>query len=128
MKGKKVRVALAQFEAVLGDVAQNLQNGISLVEQAAAGNADVIVFPELCFTGYQLQLLGKQVHSLSDAWNAEIERTLKKAAQTANLNIITGLCEKIGSTYYNTACLYNRQGERLSQKEFCLRRGTGLFL
>ncbi len=112
MKGKKVRVALAQFEAVLGDVAQNLQNGISLVEQAAAGNADVIVFPELCFTGYQLQLLGKQVHSLSDAWNAEIERTLKKAAQTANLNIITGLCEKIGSTYYNTACLYNRQGER----------------
>ena len=33
MKGKKVRVALAQFEAVLGDVAQNLQNGISLVEQ-----------------------------------------------------------------------------------------------
>lgn len=112
MRAKKVRVALAQFTAVLGDVAQNLQNGVSLVKEAAAEHADIIVFPELCFTGYQLQMLGERVHSLSDQWNGEIEDTLKNAARDANLNIITGLCENINGTYYNTACLYNRQGER----------------
>ena len=112
MRRGTVRVALAQFEAALGDVTRNLENGVSLVKQAAAEKADIIVFPELCFTGYQMQMLGEQVHSLSDQWNDTIERTLKGAARAANMNIITGLCEKIDGTYYNTACLYNRQGER----------------
>ncbi len=59
MRAGKVRVALAQFKAVLGDVTQNLENGVSLVRQAAAEKADIIVFPELCFTGYQMQMLGE---------------------------------------------------------------------
>lgn len=112
MAARKVRVALAQFGARLGDVSYNLRNCVSLVKQAAERQADIIVFPELCFTGYQLQILGDEVHRLSDAWYEEIDRTLKEASKAGNIHIVAGLCENADGVYYNAAYLYNRQGER----------------
>lgn len=52
-----MRVALAQADCLLGDVEKNLAMAESLVKDAAEGEADLVVFPELAVHGYALGLL-----------------------------------------------------------------------
>ena len=56
-----VVVALAQLAPRLGDVAANLDRHLELVDEAAAGGAALIVFPELSLTGYFLKDLVPEV-------------------------------------------------------------------
>jgi predicted amidohydrolase len=54
-------LALAQIAPVLGDLAQNLAlHEVKIAESKAAG-ADLVMFPELSLTGYQLQDLAPEV-------------------------------------------------------------------
>ena len=54
-------LALAQIAPVLGDLAQNLAlHEVKIAEGKAAG-ADLVMFPELSLTGYQLQDLAPEV-------------------------------------------------------------------
>jgi predicted amidohydrolase len=54
-------LALAQIAPVLGDLAQNLAlHEVKIAESKAAG-ADLVIFPELSLTGYQLQDLAPEV-------------------------------------------------------------------
>jgi len=57
----KFTIALAQINTRLGDVQANLEKHINIVEQARAGGADLLVFPELSLTGYVLQDLATTV-------------------------------------------------------------------
>lgn len=56
-----MRVALAQTDCLLGDVEKNLRTAEGQVTEAAANNADLVVFPELALHGYALGLLDDDV-------------------------------------------------------------------
>jgi NAD+ synthase (glutamine-hydrolysing) len=64
----KLTLALAQISTRLGDVETNLKKHLSLVAEAHAKGADLLVFPELSLTGYVLQDLASVVahHPASD--------------------------------------------------------------
>jgi predicted amidohydrolase len=49
---KNIRVASVQFQHSPGDKAVNLEKIKTFVEQAAARRVELIVFPEMCITGY----------------------------------------------------------------------------
>lgn len=49
-----MRVALAQIESVLGDVAENTRRVGEALGRARAERADLVVFPELTLSGYAL--------------------------------------------------------------------------
>jgi predicted amidohydrolase len=49
-------IAVAQTTPVRGDVAANIDQHLRLVQLAADGQAQVVVFPELSLTGYELDL------------------------------------------------------------------------
>jgi len=51
----KIRIALAQCNTKLGDVLANLKRHITIIEDAKAQDADIVIFPELSLTGYALQ-------------------------------------------------------------------------
>jgi NAD+ synthase (glutamine-hydrolysing) len=51
----EVAVALAQMTPRLGDVRANVESHLQLIAEAAAGRADLVVFPELSLTGYFLK-------------------------------------------------------------------------
>ena len=50
----KIKIALAQFNTVLGDVNANLHKHLDLIEEARQEGADLVIFPELSLTGYAL--------------------------------------------------------------------------
>jgi NAD+ synthase (glutamine-hydrolysing) len=47
-----VRIALAQFDAVVGDLTGNVEKMKRLWAEATAGGADLVAFPELAICGY----------------------------------------------------------------------------
>lgn len=47
-----LKVATVQFEPVPSDKHQNFHKIQTFVENAAASNVDLLVFPEMCITGY----------------------------------------------------------------------------
>src|SRR5262249_46703185 len=47
-----MRLALAQINSVVGDIDGNAAKVVEWLEQARTANADVVLFPELCVTGY----------------------------------------------------------------------------
>jgi NAD+ synthase (glutamine-hydrolysing) len=49
------RIALAQMDPVLGDLAGNVERHVALAERARAAGADLVVFPELSLTGYSIR-------------------------------------------------------------------------
>ena len=56
-----IRVALAQVAPRLGALDDNLERHHALISEARAGEADLVVFPELGLTGYLLQDLNAEV-------------------------------------------------------------------
>lgn len=51
-----MRVAIAQIEAIKGNVEENIENHLKWIKQAIQNNADMLVFPELSVTGYEPDL------------------------------------------------------------------------
>lgn len=91
-----------------GDIASNL----AIIEQTAAGarqlQVDVIVFPELFVTGYNID---KQAVMLAQPLDGDIIRRLKFIAQTHQVAIITGFPERAGQQVYNAAVAIDKQGQ-----------------
>lgn len=52
MKGKQVRLALAQINTVVGDIDGNVQKILEHIARARLQGAEIVVFPELAVTGY----------------------------------------------------------------------------
>ncbi|MFI5199054.1 MAG: nitrilase-related carbon-nitrogen hydrolase, partial [Candidatus Limnocylindrales bacterium] len=72
-----LRIALAQLAPRLGLLEQVVVAGEVLLEQARAGGAGLVVFPELGLTGYLLQDLASEV-----ALRLDDPRLLELAAAT----------------------------------------------
>ena len=63
----RIKVGLAQIYPKLGDLAYNLQVHLDYVRQAREQKVDLLVFPELSLTGYQVQDLVSEVAIETDA-------------------------------------------------------------
>ena len=84
-----IRVALAQIAPSLGQLDRNLTTHHELLEQARSGGADLVVFPELGLTGYQLQDLAAEVSMrLDDPRLAEL------TAATDGLSAVVSFVEE----------------------------------
>jgi len=58
-----VTISLAQIPIVRGDLYGNIEIHIKMIEKSSYCNADVVVFPELSLTGYELDLAGELAFS-----------------------------------------------------------------
>jgi NAD+ synthase (glutamine-hydrolysing) len=85
----RCRVALAQLAPALGRLDANLEAHLEALGRARAGGADLVVFPELGLTGYQLQDLSAEV-----AMRADDPRLAALVAETRNLSAIVSFVEE----------------------------------
>ena len=83
------RIALAQIAPRLGALDENLVRHHELLDEARAKGADLVVFPELGLTGYQLQDLAAEV-----AMRLDDPRLARLAAATRGLSAIVSFVEE----------------------------------
>jgi predicted amidohydrolase len=86
---KPLRVALAQMEPSLGALSDNIARHREILVEARSGGADLVVFPELGLTGYQLQDLAAEV-----AMRADDARLLGLAAETTGMSAVVSFVEE----------------------------------
>ncbi|WP_180834118.1 carbon-nitrogen hydrolase family protein, partial [Vibrio parahaemolyticus] len=58
-----VTISLAQIPIVRGDLCGNIENHIKMIKKSSSYKADVVVFPELSLTGYELDLVAELAFS-----------------------------------------------------------------
>jgi len=85
----RLRIALAQIAPRLGALDANLDRHRALLEEARAKAADLIVFPELGLTGYQLQDLAAEV-----AMRLDDPRLANLAVATRGLSAVISFVEE----------------------------------
>jgi NAD+ synthase (glutamine-hydrolysing) len=91
-----LRLALAQINSVVGDLAGNKQRILERLDEAKQQNADVVLFPELIVTGYPPEDL-----LLRPGFVSAAERTLEEIARSCR-----GIAALIGTPHFDRD-LYN---------------------
>src|ERR1700733_13637281 len=95
----RFRIALAQFNPIMGDISGNLRKARAARAEAAAAKADLIMFPELYIVGYPPEDLVLKPALQEDAREA-IEKFAKDTADN-------GPAVLIGSPWVQDDKLYN---------------------
>jgi predicted amidohydrolase len=101
-----IRVALAQIAPALGQLDANLARHHESLEAARATGADLVVFPELGLTGYQLQDLAAEV-----ALRLDDRRLADLAAATTGLSAVVSLVEESADHRLFIAAVLLEDGE-----------------
>jgi NAD+ synthetase len=96
----RIRVAVAQFNAHVGDLAGNASRILEFAARARDGGADVILTPELALSGYPPEDLLMR----PDFYRACAEQ-LDAVARAAPLPIVVGYPEESAGRRYNAASL-----------------------
>lgn len=84
-----MRVAVAQIEAVEGNIEENLENHLKWIKQAIQNNADMIVFPELSLTGYEPNLAESLASSQDDTRLNEMQNLSDRNGITIGVGLPT---------------------------------------
>ena len=101
-----MRIALGQFNAVVGDLAGNTEKMRGIYGQALQAGADLVVFPELAVCGYPPEDLLYKEHFLKDCRSA-VE---KLAAECTEKTVVVGFAESHRGKSYNSAAVIENGG------------------
>ncbi len=104
-----MRIALGQFNTVVGDLSGNVEKAQAMWAQAARVGADLVVFPELALCGYPPEDLVYKNHFVEDNRVAAEELAQGCPEKT----VVIGLVERSGGRLYNAAAVL--QGGRIVQ-------------
>jgi predicted amidohydrolase len=104
-----VRVATVQFKPVFKDVKANLQIMNGLAKEAKQGGAELIVFPELCTTGYsfmseeEARPFGEPL--MTEKGPSPSFEHMRELAQLVDAALVWGLVEAAQGVLYNAQCI-----------------------
>lgn len=106
----KLTVGLAQIHPKLGSMDDNIKTHLQYIEQAAAQNVQLLIFPELSLTGYVLQDLISEVATTADSPQLA---PLREASDQYEMDIIVGFVDIDARGRYYIAAAYYSRGEVL---------------
>ena len=107
-----MKIALAQIDCDIDDVAANCEKFSAYCQRAAESKCDLVVFPEMSDTGYQLE----RVAQTASSWpEGRPFQTLQAAAREHKTHIIAGLSERVGNQIYNSLAVLGPSGDLLQR-------------
>ena len=107
-----MHLAMGQAPVVLGDIEKNLEIMEEIICEAqkdSKKNIDLIVFPELFITGYNLRDNYNDV-SEKIPGKGKAQSGMCRLAKEYNIHIVTGIVEKAGKSLFNSAILIGPNG------------------
>lgn len=107
-----LKFALLQMDIAFGDPEANYTKVNQLVAEAAKGQPDVIVLPELWTTGYDLERLD----TIADSNGERTRSFFSELAKKYNVTIVGGSVAVVrGKDVFNTLVVFNREGELIKE-------------
>lgn len=103
-----LKVGLAQTYPKLGDVPANLNTHLYYIERAVQQNADLIVFPELSLTGYQVMDMVPELAIRADANDPVFAQFLEASRQ---IDLMFGFVQEDERNRFYIAAAYLAAGE-----------------
>ena len=121
------RIALVQAEPVMFDKAASLKKALGYIDEAAAHEAELIVFPELFIPGYPIGMnfgfsVGKRTASGREDWKKYYDASifageeefeeLSEAAKKTGAYLSVGFSERdaVNGTLYNSNVIFEPDG------------------
>ena len=115
-----MRITLAQSIIIPGKPANNLLNALPMISQASDDTSDLILFPELWTSGYDLQ--GKDIAIIARE-NQECMPELIKISREKRITIAGSMILREGSNFYNAfTIIYPDGSEPLTYQKIHLFR------
>lgn len=96
-----MKVGFIQFSPIFGEKEKNIEKSVELINKGA--EADLLVLPELCNTGYLFIDINELKRLGEESPNGPTLKAWRKAAEETNAYIIAGFCEKKDNSFYNSA-------------------------
>lgn len=124
------KIALAQFDSKINDVYENNIKMVRMIREASSKGADIIAFPELFSTGYNLDIIGDTIKDMAATEDGDTIMLAKSEASIGNIYVIAPIAYSDGEKTYNSAVIIDSNGELLNvyhknnlwdkeQKYFC---------
>jgi predicted amidohydrolase len=102
-----MKIAIYQGAGKPARVNENLEIIHDKALRAAEKGADLIIFPELFLSGYNI---GKTVQELAEPAGGPAAQKAARIARQANIAILYGYPERLNADVYNSALLIDRNG------------------
>lgn len=99
----RVNIGLAQIYPKLGDVQANLTKHLSWIDDAKAAGVDLLIFPELSLTGYQVNDLVPEVAIRAEADDPIFGQML---AASRNIDVMFGFVQRDTRNRYTISAAY----------------------
>ena len=94
------RVGFYQFHPRFGETGANLEK---VMDALNGVEADILVLPELAFTGYFFKDRSEAISLAEDPVSSPTLAALTALCRRNNFHLVTGFAEKEGSKVYNSA-------------------------
>ncbi len=104
-----MRVAVAQTEPKLAEKERNLDACLSLLEEAASQDAELLVLPECAVPGYMFDSL-EEALPFGEEIPGPTTEAFEQACRRLGAHAICGLLERDGDRLYNAAILVGPDG------------------
>jgi NAD+ synthase (glutamine-hydrolysing) len=104
----RMKIGLAQIYPKLGDLRHNVDTHLDYVERAKKDGVDLLVFPELSMTGYQVNDLVPEVAMQATSKDPTFARLLDASKA---LDMVVGFVHEDDRQRFYTAAAYLSQGE-----------------
>lgn len=102
-----MKVGYYQFRPLFGKVRHNLNR---VVHKLSGVNADLVVLPELAFTGYYFKNRSEVRALAEEPEKSTTVSTLAALCRSRKMHLVTGFAEKARDRYFNSALLIGPQG------------------
>lgn len=117
-----MRIGCLQFAPQVGDVDNNLNRADSVLSKANLDDLDLLVLPELAFSGYNFKSLQDIAPFLEPSGSGITSLWARTIALKYNCIVTVGYPEKVdvspkwptGPEYYNSAIVVNGDGETIA--------------
>jgi NAD+ synthase (glutamine-hydrolysing) len=114
---RTLRLALAQIDAAVGDLAGNAQRVTAAMDAAAAAGAQIVCFPELALTGYPPEDLLLKPSFISDNLRA-LDTLSRHTADLPGLTAIAGFVDRDVDIFNAAAVLRDGRVAGIYHKHF----------
>nr|WP_321358239.1 carbon-nitrogen hydrolase family protein [uncultured Draconibacterium sp.] len=105
-----MRVAVAQIEAIKGNITANVETHLKWIKCAIENKADMVVFPELSLTGYERDLAEELATHQDDSRLDEMQHLSNKHGITIGV----GLPTRKANDVYISMILFQPHEERIT--------------